>query len=239
MNGAIFDDLRRRMGDGYQCYAPDLPGHGSAADLPPTLEAGAQVVANLIAQEGLTDVLLVGWSMGAAIAWTYCRDFGTGALAGLVTLDMSPKIGPALDWSFGLLGQNEQGLQAARARFQSDWSGSAEAIATTMFATKAGAPGFSREQALAQILSNDPERMRQVWNALDKMDLRGVVPDIDVPYVAAFGERSRVYPRGVAAWLADTAQMGTTFGFANAGHSPHLEEADACAVLLQKFSNSI
>lgn len=239
MRGAIFDDLRTRMGPGFACFAPDLPGHATAADLPPTLESGAQLLADLIAAKGLRDALLVGWSMGAAIAWTYARDHGTGALAGLVTVDMAPRMACGPDWPHGLIGQSAADVAASCRRFEDDWPGGAEAIAATMFADKEGAPGFSRDRALAQILSNDPVRMRAVWRALTEMDLRGVIGEIDLPYLATYGARSRVYPACAAAWLAAQAPQGRAFGFAQSGHSPHLEEPQVFARTIRAFSGGL
>lgn len=239
MNGAIFDDVAARMGPGFACCAPDLPGHGAAADLPPTLEAGAAVVAETIAARGLSDVLLVGWSMGAAVAWTYLRDHGCGRIAGLVTVDMAPRMACAADWPHGLIGQGAEDIAASTRRFEADWAGGAEAIASTMFADKDGPRGFPRDRALAQILSNDPDRMRAVWRALTAMDLRAVIGGIDLPYLATCGARSRVYPASAADWLAEQAPKGRVHSFPLSGHSPHLEEPEAFRHAIEDFADTL
>lgn len=239
MGGAIFDDLIARMGPGYACFAPDLPGHGRAADLPPTLEAGAGLVADLIADKGLDEVLLVGWSMGAAVAWTYLRDHGAAEVAGLVTVDMAPRMACGPDWPHGLIGQDSGDVAASTRRFETDWTGGAEAIAATMFADKAGPPAFPRDRALAQILSNDPGRMCAVWRALATMDLRAVIGGIELPYLACFGARSRVYPASAAEWLATEARQGRVHGFGGSGHSPHLEEPEEFARVIGAFAEDL
>lgn len=239
MRGAIFDDIAARMGPGFRCLAPDLPGHGAAAHQAPTLEAGAAVVAELIAAESLRGVLLVGWSMGAAVAWTYLRDYGSDRLAGLVTVDMSPHMANGPGWAHGLIGQSEADVAASVARFEADWPGGAEAIAATMFADKAGPAGFPRAAALSQILSNDPGRICDMWRALVAMDLRDVISRIGVPYLATHGARSRVYPAAAARWLAETAPRGRSHGFARSGHSPHLEEPADFARVIGEFAGAL
>jgi len=239
MRGGLFAPLIARLPPGLTGYAPDLPGHGDAADLPPTLEAGADLVAGLIEDRGLDDVLLVGWSMGAAIAWTYLRDVGGDRLAGLVTVDMSPRMGNGPGWEHGLIGQSEADVAASVARFEADWPGGAEAIAATMFADKAGPAGFPRDRALAQILSNDPGRMCAIWKALTEMDLRDVIGGIGIPYLATYGARSRVYPATAAEWLAETAPRGRAHGFRASGHSPHLEEPEAFARVIGDFAGTL
>ena len=239
MQGAIFDDVATRMGPDFACLAPDLPGHGAARDLPPTLEAGARVVSDLIEAASLDGALLVGWSMGAAVAWTYLRDFGAERLAGLVTIDMAPRMACGPDWPHGLIGQDAGDVATSTRRFEADWHGGAEAIASTMFADKAGPPGFPRDLALAQILSNDPGRMLAVWKALTAMDLRDVIGGIGIPYLAARGARSRVYPASAADWLAQQAPMGRVHAFRQSGHSPHLEEPEEFARVIGAFARSL
>lgn len=236
MRGAIFDDLIARLPSSFACHAPDLPGHGALADREPSLAACAQTVADLIKTQDLQDVLLVGWSMGAAVAWRFLEAFGTDRIAGLMTVDMSPKLGSRPDWPHGLIGQSEADLAATTERMIADWRGMSEAIATTMFASREGAPGYTRQAALEQILANDPARMIAMWQAMTAMDYRPLIGRIGCPLLAACGARSRVYPASAAQWLAATAPRGEMHVFAESGHSPHLEEPQAFADRLVEFA---
>lgn len=239
MRGAIFDDLIARLPAELDCHAPDLPGHGELAASEPSLAAAAQTLSALLEEHDLNDVLLVGWSMGAAVAWQYVEDFGPDRIAGLMTVDMSPKLACGPDWPHGLIGQSADDLEATTARMVADWPGMAEAIATTMFGHRDGAPGYSRADALAQILSNDSARMITMWKALAGMDKRQVISDLPCPLLAACGTLSRVYPASTAAWLAETAPRGEMHSFAASGHSPHLEEPEAFAARLTTFAGSL
>jgi len=71
MNGALFDDIAGRLGTDFDCHAPDLPGHGSRVAAEPSLDNCAAVARQWI--ERLDRPLLVGWSMGAAVAWRHLR----------------------------------------------------------------------------------------------------------------------------------------------------------------------
>ncbi len=235
MRGAVFDDLIARLGPGFDCVAPDLPGHGAAVGQPATLEACADVVADHLAHWRGRKPVIVGWSMGAAVAWRYIARHGTGGLAGLVTVDMSPRITPAADWPHGLIGQSAESIATTTRRFAEDWEDATHGIAATMFATSAGAPGFSREDARAVILSQDADKMRAFWDDLVAADARGIVPRIDLPYLVCSGAQSRVYPATASDWIAGTAPGGRRHVFAQSGHSPHLEEPEACASMLKDF----
>lgn len=239
MRGAIFDDLIARLPAELDCHAPDLPGHGEARETEPSLAAAAQTLSTLLDERDLTDVLLVGWSMGAAVAWQYVEDFGADRIAGLMSVDMSPKLACGPDWPHGLIGQSADDVETTTARMIADWPGMAEAIATTMFGHREGAPGYSRADALAQILSNDPTRMITMWKALAGMDKRQVIRSLPCPLLATCGALSRVYPASTARWLAEAAPRGEMHCFAASGHSPHLEEPEAFAARLTEFAGSL
>ncbi|KAA9007886.1 alpha/beta fold hydrolase [Histidinibacterium aquaticum] len=230
MRGALFGDLCARLGEGAR--APDLPGHGADRCGPASLEAAVDMLDAEVARAG-PEALVVGWSMGAAVAWAWLgRRGGTGA-AGLVTVDMSPRPVNCEGWELGLLGQTPERLRRNTEEIHSDWPAAAEKIATTMFADKAGAPGFSRAEALAQVLSNDPGRMAAYWDDMMAMDLREAARDVRIPWRVAHGARSRVYPAGTAEWLAEGGAARVTFE--QSGHSPHLEEPEAFAEMIRSF----
>lgn len=233
MRGAVFGDLIARLPDGLECSTPDLPGHGERVGDPPSLDAAAECVAGIISGE--QRVLLVGWSMGASVAWRYVERFGDARLAGLMSVDMSPNPTNSEDWDQGLIGQSAADVALTTVRMQRDWPGTAEAIATTMFANRGGAPGFSREDALKQILTNDPATMISLWKDLVTSDFRAVIPQLSCPLLATCGARSKVYPANAAEWLARTAPSGEMHVFEHSGHSPHLEEPDAFADCLMRF----
>lgn len=239
MRGSIFDDLVARLPAEFDCYAPDLPGHGKLAATEPSLESAAQTLADLLETHDLNDVVLVGWSMGAAVAWQFIEQFGSDRLAGLMTVDMSPRLACGPDWPHGLIGQSEEDLTTTTERMMTDWHGMAEAIATTMFGHRDGAPGYLRQDALVQILSNDPAKMIAMWKALVRMDQRSLIGRMPCPLLATCGARSRVYPASAAAWLANTAPRGEMHVFEASGHSPHLEEPEAFADRFLEFAHRI
>ena len=233
MTGAVFDDLIGRLA-GHPCIAPDLPGHGCARGLPPTAEAWAACIAETIAP--LHAPVLVGWSMGAAAVWHYLGAHGTRGIAGLVTVDMSPRMRPAPDWPHGLLGGREAAIEDTARRIETDWEGASHGIAASMFAGAAEAP---RDAARRVILSQDPQAMRAAWETLGDMDARADVPGIALPWLVCSGAQSRVYPASASDWIADHAPHARRLVFRQSGHSPHLEEPEAFARVLRAFAKAV
>ncbi|MDW4499201.1 alpha/beta hydrolase [Sulfitobacter sp. D35] len=232
MRGAIFDDLAARLGPDVR--APDLPGHGALRNGTASLDAAVATLDSEVAETG-TEAIVVGWSLGAAVAWSWLERHGGQGIAGLVTVDMSPRPLNDSNWKLGLLGSNAERLRRTTREIRTDWPAAAQKIATTMFANKSGAPGLSRSQALAQVLSNDPVRMADYWDDMLAMDLRAAARGVTIPWRVAHGASSRVYPAETARWLADTSEAAHLVRFAHSGHSPHLEEPEAFARLVRDF----
>jgi len=69
-NGAQFAELADRQGKSYRIYRPDLPGHGGSplGDFRPTFANYAAAVCEFSAQHELADPILIGHSMGGALA---------------------------------------------------------------------------------------------------------------------------------------------------------------------------
>ncbi|MCP4385636.1 MAG: alpha/beta hydrolase [Hyphomicrobiales bacterium] len=235
MDGGLFAGQLQRLSDRFHCLAPDLPGHGHARDRAANLDNAAALVDEIIAARDLRDVTLIGWSMGAAAAWRYISLFGTGRLSRLMTVDMSPKIVNGPGWDLGLIGQYADSIATGTARFRADWTGSAPAIAAGMFATREGPAAFDARRAEAKIRDNDPHAMNSMWASLVGMDERATIPLVDIPYLVSYGTKSRVYPASCADWLTEAAPVAYKHGFANSGHSPHLEEPDAFAAAVAGF----
>lgn len=236
MDSSIFAGQFDRLSDRFTCMAPDLPGHGQAADLSADIETGASVLHDILAplHHAGCAVTLIGWSMGAAVAWRYFADFGGLGVARLISVDMSPKIVNEHDWTRGLKRQTRAAIEINSRRFQDDWTGSAATLAAGMFAPDV--PAALAEDARARIAATPSQPMNAMWQSLVEMDMRKAIPALSVPYLVAHGARSRVYPASAADWLVQSAQNARPQAFAASGHSPHLEEPDAFAQVVGTFA---
>jgi pimeloyl-[acyl-carrier protein] methyl ester esterase len=232
MHGAMFDDVAARLGPGFDCHTPDLPGHGIRAEDTPSLDACAAMAKNYI--DRLDRPILVGWSMGAGAAWRYVARHGTTALRGLVTIDMSPRMLPDADWDLGLTGQSADAILATSARIVPEWPRMAGSIARNMYASDSE-PELSREAVKELLLAQGPARLRPLWDDLVAMDERETILKIAIPYLVCTGAQSRLYSREVACWIAAQAGNARVESFENSGHSPHLEEPNAFCDAIRRF----
>ncbi|RBI85514.1 alpha/beta hydrolase [Rhodosalinus halophilus] len=230
MRGAVFDDQIARLSGRFRCLAPDLPGHGGARERPGGIGAAADALARLLDARGLDRVTLVGWSMGAAVAWRLGARHGSERIAAMLSVEMGPRLRNGPDWRLGLRQQ-----EGAPLPVPGDWAAGADAIARSMFAP--GAPDALVERAARWVRDNDGAAMAALWRELLAMDAREDLAALSgVPLTAAYGARSRVYPPETAHWVAQAVPGGRVHRFARSGHSPHLEEPEAFAALVARIA---
>lgn len=237
MDGSVFDDQADRLGGRFRCVVPDLPGHGKSRHITANIPRSAEALRDLIEAHKLDNAILVGWSMGALIAWRYLGRYGQDRISGLVTVDMSPKIANSPDWAFGLLRQTRR--DAADPALASDWDHRAAAIARGMFSEESPDQSMSQQAARALINAQNPGMMQAMWASMMKTDERPTIPGLRLPWLICYGMHSRIYPREVRRWMLDRAPQARALGFSDSGHSPHLEEPAAFAHALTRFADGM
>lgn len=217
---------------------PDLPGHGRTGRHGGalTIEAAADAVAAVLADKGCENVVAVGWSMGAHVAYSMIDRHGTGRLAALVVEDMTPKVLNDDTWHLGLsdgrTAEQEVGIAQA---MRTHWKDFAPRIAERIFATGLEPDRDLLAYTTEQIARADPALLAPIWESLTAQDFRTLVPEIAIPVVLAHGARSALYGPEVAQWQAERLPHGRTVSFDKSGHAPHLEEPCAFRDLLAEL----
>lgn len=233
MDSRIFEDQINRLSPSFRCLVPDLPGHGRSALIEPTLDSAAMALQQVLDRVPDQKATLVGWSMGAMVAWRYIELFGQSRLAALATVDMSPKLANGPRWRYGLKRSTRRaGLQPQPLA----WSDRAEAIARGMFCTGGDATPRLKEAAKKMVMSQDQRAMRVMWASMMKADERSVIGKITLPWLICYGTHSRVYPSALRTWLLGRAPQARALGFDQSGHSPHLEEPLVFAQAITRFA---
>lgn len=233
MTGAIWAPVAELLGT--PCLAPDLPAHGAAQGYAPSVAGGVAQLGELIAEHGIEGATLVGWSLGALIGWSYLAEGGSG-VARMVSIDMSPRPLPAPGWAYPMRGQSAEKAARGAQRFRTDWPGASRAIAQGMFARPEGSARMPAAAAEAVIRAQDPEAMALFWESLVAMDLRGAIPELNVPLLAIHGAQSRVYAPDTGRWIAGQAARGAVRVLPGCGHAPNIEAPEAVAEAISAFA---
>ena len=92
-----------RWSERFHCVLFDHRGYGKTPYTPKGgVEESARDLHSLLCALNLDDVVLVGYSMGGAVAFSYFEQFGSERIGRLVLLDTNPKLINDSSWNLGL-----------------------------------------------------------------------------------------------------------------------------------------
>jgi pimeloyl-[acyl-carrier protein] methyl ester esterase len=223
---------------GRRIIAPDLPGHGrdrrphtnlKIADLSEALE-------NFLTARDLRDVTLLGWSMGATVAFDYLAKRGAQRIASLVIVDMSARVVNDARWQLGLAsGLDARGAEIAAEAMAHDWPRYARRIAPSLFAPELAPDHKLLAFAHDNIADNDGDTLASLWRSLTAAEHRSTLASITIPSLVIAGERSRLYRPEVTQWLASRIPGCRHVAISAAGHTPQMEQPAAFNAAVAAF----
>ena len=88
-----------------RCIIFDFRGHGKSKEAnsgQPSMETLAEDLQEIVQGLSLSNVTLLGWSMGAGVIFNYVRLFGCSSLKQIILCDMTPKQLNDGEWKLGL-----------------------------------------------------------------------------------------------------------------------------------------
>ncbi|MDC8757172.1 alpha/beta fold hydrolase [Janthinobacterium fluminis] len=236
-SGEFFEPQMALAAQGLRLIVPDQRGHGASQDARQPLSVGllAADLRALIAHLGLDNYSLVGWSMGAMIAWEHLRETGLAALDKLSVIDMTAKIVTDDEWAHGLAG----GYPAAQvaqtaAAVRADWRRYAKLSAARLFARGAAPDPALLARLTAIMRGNAAEGLAQLWTDMARQDYRALLPTLGERCQYIYGAESRLYHPATFAHLARLTGTTQTNGIAGAGHLPQWEQTQAFSATLSR-----
>lgn len=211
-------EIRRLAGQ--RVITLDLPGHGkSRGAAQQSIPAYADQVHNLLAQLGLPEAVLVGHSLGGAVALTIALKYPR-KVAGLGLIATGAYMG--VD---GELLQELSNPVTASCGLRK-----LEALAFSPYAE----PSLVG-QVMRGLRDVRPSLLLADWLACSNFDLRDMVGRIQAPAWVACGTDDRITPLAYAHFLANTLPAAELQVFSRAGHMLIQEQASAVAQGLDDF----
>ena len=177
--------------------------------------------------------IVIGWSLGAAVAMRFTERFGTTAIAGLVLVDQTPRSFPGPDWMHGVIGLDQATLRRAPALARQALPATVERVVMTSFATHPDAQTLARLVAEAGRWS--PEVAASLIEDHWSRDYRSGLARIAVPTLIVAGERSAFTPIGAVQYLHRQIPGSRLEVMAGCGHAPFVERPDAFNALVERF----
>ncbi|ROS75142.1 pimeloyl-ACP methyl ester carboxylesterase [Curtobacterium sp. PhB130] len=232
---ALQEDALRAAG--HRVVAFDRRSHGESED---TLR-GQRVARHgadlheLLEVLDLQDAVLVGQSMGASTIWATIDLFGTAGIAGVLTIDQTPKLINTDDWPHGFYGMTpensgtffDQGIPDTGRGLRVDQG---NAGVQRLIARIGGFPAVRTPNA--------PETVRLLRDH-GQQDWRDVVERLDVPFTMVAGRDSQLWPCSHAEAAVGANPNGRVVVIEDAGHATNLDQPDAFNDVLLAFLESL
>lgn len=237
---AFFRDAVENLSADHRVITVELPGHGGtpAGDRPASVERAADDLARLLEELDLREVTLLGWSLGATVAYRCLEQTGTARIARLVSVEQTPRLTVAEDWphaAFG--GLDEEGAAGLAAGLGTDFAGFADNLVRSSFAADSEPDKDVVDALVAEAGGCDSDAVAALLADAVSQDWRGRMADIPVPTLLIHGARSQVYPTPVGSWLADAIPGSRLEVFDDSGHLPFIEETERFAQAIRAFAD--
>lgn len=240
----VWEPIARRLSDRFTVCRWNARGHGgqrpkSLASM--TIARMADDLAELIQTFAPARPLLVGHSMGALTIWEHVARHGCDRLAGLVTLDQSPRLLTDAGWPFGIHGDwSATRDQAFVADLEQDFPETVVRL-VSLGLNGAARRRYERGDAAVDRLRRylaglDPTPLIAVWRTLTAGDWRPVLPGITVPTLLIHGDESHYYPPATGGVVRAMIPGATLLTYAHADHAPHVAQPVRFVADLRAFA---
>jgi len=228
MHGGVFNEVASLLAQRYRVHNVDLPGHGRS-DADESIGTLDQLTAQILPHVPQRAVV-VGWSLGGQIALQLATCL---SLRALVLISATPKFVADATWPYGMqpnvfaqfFAKLHQNIDSTVQDFLSlQVRGDVHAMQTL--------------KALRSNLLQHPANPRMLETALTMlrdMDLRPILPRINVPALLIAGEHDRIaHPRATQA-TQDLMPEAQYLEIKRAGHACFLSHREEFVAALNQF----
>lgn len=206
--------------------SPTLVGH--------TLVAYRRDLRAFLVERDLRGAVLVGWSMGALVAWNYLRQFGSDRLAGYVNIDPSLVDSRRPDWRYR--GDLLDGC-AYMALIHEDHAAAARWLIRRIF--KEPPAAADEVWMLKEILRVAPPVAGVTLLAELAYDARPLLPQVVLPTLVCWSRHSVLCPLPTAQFITQAQPNAGHVVLEESGHCPFLGEPDRFNAEVEEFIASL
>jgi|HubBroStandDraft_6_1064221.scaffolds.fasta_scaffold100773_3 non-heme chloroperoxidase len=221
MSGRFF---QRQLGQfpGHQVIVPDLRGHGRSGKVTHghTVPQYAADLRAILAELSVRRPVLVGWSMGAMVAYDFLRQFGDDSVAGIVIVDQPPSDFAWEGYEFGVFTMDA--LREMNEQLQLDQPAVVDEFTGLMLHAPDEA---ARAWMAAEILQVPPVIASTILLDQTLRDYRDFLPRIGVPALVLFGMDDKLTSPKAGEYIAGRIPGARLQTFASSSHCPFWEES--------------
>ena len=173
-----------------RCIIYDHRGHGGSKE-------------ELIQGLSLSNITLLGWSMGAGVVLNYVKLFGCDDLKQIILCDMTPKQLNDEEWKLGLY-QGRYTKEEMERDAGKDFYSLYKEFAIGAVPRLAKIPGFLLRRPLKKILAKcDEPTLKSLSASMKAQDNRPVVGQITVPVTYFYADPGSLFSPALADWYKE------------------------------------
>ena len=189
-----------------RCIIYDHRGHGGSREAnkgTPTMETLASDLDEMITGLSLSDITLLGWSMGAGVVLNYVRLYGCDALKQIILCDMTPKQLNDEEWKLGLY-QGKYTKEDMERDAAKNFYTLYKEFAIGAIPRLAKIPGFLLRRPLKKKLADcDEGVLKSIARSMKLQDNRPAVEQITVPVTYFYADPGSLFSPALADWYRD------------------------------------
>ncbi|MDQ1199755.1 non-heme chloroperoxidase [Rhodococcus sp. SORGH_AS303] len=224
-SGRFFDGSVDRLAEYARVITVDLRAHGDSEDPGHGYRVSrlAKDLRDLLVGLELTDVTVLGWSLGCPVIWSYQELFGTDLLAQAIYVAQTPRQYRTPEWTLAHTSIfDDASLAAVQGRVTYDRENFDREQLDEITATDL--PAERVEVLLAEMTKISSEARNAVMADHTHHDWRDLLPALDLPSLVMVGKHDKAFPWEAAQYVGDTIPGARTVVFENSSHALFLDE---------------
>jgi len=236
MSGRFFLRQMAPFAAHHRVLVPDFRGHGESEKVLSghTVEQYAADVHALAEALGIERPILVGWSMGAMVAYEYLKLVGDGGAAGIVVVDQGPSDFIWPDYPEGVF--SAQDLAQGNKQLQTDQAALAREFVDLMLHEP---DAETAAWMVSEMLKCPPAIAGSILLDQTIRDDRATIAGLRLPTLVIFGEDPKLNNPAAGKWISDQIPGSVFEVVAASSHCPFYEQADKFNAIVARFATSL
>lgn len=238
MSASVWGLQRDAVAADNRFLALDLRGHGKSSSSGNGICQGfsgyAQDITSLVRQLQLTDLVIVGWSMGGQAVLKAYPEI-SDSVSAMVLVGTTPRFTAAPHFPFGLAPKDAEGM---RVKVRRNLERALEGFHKNLF-TNDEFLSLQSDTSIRQILSGSalPSVSAALGGleALMDEDVMDEVRQVNCPVLLIHGEQDRICLPAASEWLSHELPNSHRVLVPGAGHAPFISCHDQFNQLIMKF----
>lgn len=224
-SGRFFHRNVAHLAEHARVITVDLRAHGDSEDPGHGYRVArlAKDLRDLFEALDLTDVTVLGWSLGCSVIWSYQELFGNDRLAQAIYVSQTPRQYRAPNWRLAHWTiYDDASLATVQGRVEFDRENfDAEQIDEI---TAADVPADEASMLIAEMAKISSTARNEVMADHTRHDWRDLLPTLDLPSLVFAGRHDRAYPWEAVAYVGDAIPGARTVMFDESSHAVMLDE---------------